>query len=86
MNTISDLKDFNFLIEDPRRPIVAKEAAIFIHKSLSTIHKKVSKGEIPSYRQGRQLYFLREELRSWLLAHPIHKQRNVFEDPNVPAF
>jgi excisionase family DNA binding protein len=86
MNTISNVNVFDYLIEDPKRPITVKEAAFFLNLSPSTIYKKISKAEIPSYRQGRQLYFLREELRSWLLVHPIHKQRNVFEDSNEPGF
>ena len=79
MGNITEAKVFNHIIEDPRRPIVMKEAVFFVSLSLSTIYKKVSKGEIPSYRQGRQLYFLREELRAWLLANPVHKQSSLFE-------
>ena len=69
----SNIKLLDYIAEDPNRPITTREAALYLNLSLSSIYNLIKKKKLPSYKQGRQLYFLREELRAWFLAHPLHK-------------
>ena len=43
-----------------------KEAAAFLKKKVSTIYGMTSSREIPHYKQGKKLYFLRSELIEWI--------------------
>jgi excisionase family DNA binding protein len=43
-----------------------QEAADFMRLSVPTIYSKVSKGELPSMKRGKRLYFSRSELMSYI--------------------
>lgn len=43
-------------------PLTVKQAADFLNLTRATIYSKVSRGELPYNKQGKQLYFLRNEL------------------------
>lgn len=42
------------------------EAAQFLNISKHTVYKKVSDSEIPYCKQGKKLYFSREDLNRWI--------------------
>lgn len=46
--------------------INAKNAALLLNFSLATLYTKVCKREVPYYKQGNRLYFLKEELFDWI--------------------
>jgi excisionase family DNA binding protein len=52
------------LEEEP--PITITEAAEFLRLSKPTIYGLTHRRKIPSYRQGKQLYFFKSELLVWL--------------------
>ena len=41
------------------------EAANFLHKKRSTIYRHVWKRELPSYKRGNKLLFIKTELQQW---------------------
>lgn len=41
-------------------------------KKKSTIYKLVRDGKLPSYKQGKKLYFIKEEVEEWLYRMPKH--------------
>ena len=44
----------------------AKQAADMLNFTLATLHTKVCKGEIPSYKKGNRLYFSFVEIKDWI--------------------
>jgi excisionase family DNA binding protein len=47
-------------------PIFVPEAAKFLGVAIPTIYSKSSKGEIPSLKKGKRLYFLKSDLLKYL--------------------
>ncbi len=43
-----------------------KEAAEFLHLSVYTIYSKVSRGELPSMKKGKRLYFSTQDLTDYV--------------------
>ena len=50
------------------KPILIDRACEIIGKSRPTIYKLSRLGEIPSYRQGRKVYFFEDELLAWVVS------------------
>jgi excisionase family DNA binding protein len=46
--------------------LTISEAAILLKLSVATIYSKVCRNEIPANKQGKRLYFCREELLNWI--------------------
>ena len=44
-----------------------KEASTFLDSSVQTIYRLVSQDSIPYYKTGKKLYFLKSELRKWIM-------------------
>ena len=44
-----------------------KEASEFLDSSVQTIYRLVSQDSIPYYKTGKKLYFLKSELRKWIM-------------------
>ena len=44
-----------------------KEASTFLDSSVQTIYRLVSQDKIPYYKTGKKLYFLKSELRKWII-------------------
>ena len=67
---------------EKRKPIGVRQASKVIGKAVQTIYGLTSTGQIPHYRQGKQLYFYEDELISY-----IEGGRNGgVEFPNQPYF
>eukprot|EP01031_Cornospumella_fuschlensis_P048715 gene48715-59645_t len=43
-----------------------EEASALVSLSINTVYGKVSRREIPHYKRGKKLYFLKEELQNWI--------------------
>ena len=51
---------------DPHRIISVEEVCRMIKKTRNTLYSMTSKGEIPSYKQGKYLYFFEDEIVDWI--------------------
>lgn len=49
-----------------RRPILIDEASRILGKARNTVYRLSRLGEIPSYRQGRKVYFYENELLEYI--------------------
>ncbi|MCU0432508.1 MAG: helix-turn-helix domain-containing protein [Bacteroidia bacterium] len=47
------------------------EAVLYLDMSESHIYKLTAKRKIPHYKQGKLIYFLREDLEAWLTANRV---------------
>jgi len=74
--TTEQLRDFGkYLIEVVKNDnkttsviLTSKEVVALTGYSINTINKKVSKREMPHYKQGGRVFFHRDEIESWLLS------------------
>lgn len=51
---------------DNHRVIYADEVCKMIRKTKNTLYSMTSKGEIPSYKHGKYLYFFEDEILEWI--------------------
>lgn len=57
----------NLVPQQPKENILTiEQAAEFLGLAISTIHTMVNRAEIPSYKAGKRLYFIEEEIRDWI--------------------
>ncbi|MCP4438322.1 MAG: helix-turn-helix domain-containing protein [Aureispira sp.] len=54
--------------EEKDELLTVQQAAEFLILSVPTIYSKVSRGELPVMKQGKRLYFSKEELMEYLKA------------------
>ena len=86
-NEISELKSLllknqvndNAVI--PERFLNIQEAAKVLNLTKATLYTKVSKNEVPHFKQGNRLYFSNIELTEYLK----QGKRNTFEESNAVA-
>lgn len=52
-----------------KKVLTNKEVAEMSGYSINTINHKVSKREIPYYKQGGRVFFHRDEIEEWLLSN-----------------
>ncbi len=79
LNAIEDL--LRILMKNDKAPVVLtaslpnvinlNEAAEYVSLCKSTMYKKTSERNIPHFKQGKKLYFKRNELDEWLTAQKI---------------
>ena len=68
---IKEIKELLKTLQPPKptnKPILIDRACEIIGKSRPTIYKLSRLGEIPSYRQGRKIYFFEDELLAWVVS------------------
>ena len=53
-------------VKEPRIPIGIDEACKLIGKAKPTVYTLVRKRILPSYKNGKKLYFFRNELLEWI--------------------
>ena len=65
-----DLKHNQPQQTEPAAPMLLtiREAADFLHLTVPTIYSKTSRGELPSMKRGKRLYFDRDELSDYIRA------------------
>ena len=49
-------------------PMNCKDLSEYLKISLSAIYKLIYKGSIPHYKNGRKLFFKREEINDWIFS------------------
>jgi excisionase family DNA binding protein len=54
-----------------------KECALYTGKSESDIYKKTALKLIPHYKNGKHLYFVKEEIDKWLLGNKVKTQSEI---------
>ncbi|REE82139.1 AlpA family transcriptional regulator [Lutibacter oceani] len=59
-----------------------QEAATFLNLSKATLYNKVSKRELPVMKQGKRLYFSREELTSYIKSGKVLSDREIEDQAN----
>lgn len=57
-----------------------KQAAAFLDLAEQTIYGLTSRNEIPHYKRGKKLYFLKAELEKWMLENrrPLKQKQFVY--------
>jgi len=71
---VNELETIKSLVENSQRPIVKEqrvpigidEACKLIGKAKPTVYTLVRKRILPSYKNGKKLYFFRNELLEWI--------------------
>lgn len=53
------------------------ECVLYTGYSKTELYSKTSKREIPHYKRGNFLYFVKSELNDWLTAHPIPTKSEI---------
>jgi excisionase family DNA binding protein len=56
-----------------------KDASTFLDISVQTIYRLVSQDKIPFYKTGKKLYFLKSDLRKWIIEGG---QKNYSKSPS----
>jgi excisionase family DNA binding protein len=54
-----------------------KELAAYLKISLSAIYKFTSTGTIPHYKNGKRLFFKREEINEWIFTTKINTAYDI---------
>lgn len=63
------------------RPMFMEDLCTLLKKSKATIYRMSSKGEIPCYKQGRNLVFFEDEILDWMTSdRKEYFDRRLFED------
>lgn len=62
-----------------------EEAAKLVGKAKTTLYNLVHAGNIPAYKKGKKLYFIKEELQAWMLDSPtvIANKRKLTPKPAI---
>lgn len=69
---LSEVSNIKHLIEKEREPIKSRkpieieEACKIIMKARATVYSLARKGDLPSYKNGKRLYFYVDELLAWI--------------------
>ena len=69
---LSEVSNIKHLIEKEREPVKTRQpidiegASQVIMKARSTIYYLTRKGKIPSYKNGKKIYFYKDELLAWV--------------------
>ena len=53
------------------RPLTLAETARYLDLSKSFVYKLTASGQLTHYKTGKRLYFLRADLRAYLLQHRV---------------
>ncbi|KQC31839.1 hypothetical protein AAY42_17290 [Flagellimonas eckloniae] len=61
-------------------PIGIAEASKFLGRSNQTIYKDVQSGNIPYYKKGGKLYFLKSELLEWVKSGKMKTSLDLSND------
>jgi len=70
------------IIDSQEDPITTDEAHKYLGISKSTLFKMTSARKIPFYKNKRfkRIYFLKSELRLWLLENPVRINSHIEKD------
>ncbi|MDM1534221.1 helix-turn-helix domain-containing protein [Myroides marinus] len=65
-NILKAVQNNNQTTEQPEKFLTIQEASKFLNLTVPTLYSKVSKCEVPSFKQGNRLYFSSVELTEYL--------------------
>ena len=60
-----------------------EEASTLVSLSINTVYGKVSRREIPHYKRGKKLYFLKDELQKWIGSEKVLSVEEVMTDLEI---
>ena len=60
-----------------------EEASTLVSLSINTVYGKVSRREIPHYKRGKKLYFLKDELEKWIGYKKVLSAQEVMDDLEI---
>lgn len=63
-------------------PMDIKALSAYIKTSPSAIYKFTSKGSIPHYKNGKRLYFKREEINEWIFSTKVNTAYDIDKAAN----
>ena len=73
--------DFQKIIESmslaQKEVLTIDELVIYTGKSKSTIYKLTSSRNIPCYKNGKNVYFKRQEIDEWLTSRRVSTQEDL---------
>jgi excisionase family DNA binding protein len=71
LQEMQEIKELLKTLQPPKptnKPIMIDRACEIIGKARQTVYTLSRLGEIPSYRQGRKVYFFEDELLAWVVS------------------
>ena len=86
---IRDLIEMERIPEKKRTPIEIEDACRILKKAKATIYTLVRKGKLPSYKNGKKLYFFEDELLDWIIKgkkKTIDEIHSEIESENVSVW
>lgn len=63
-------------------PMDIKELAAYLKMSVSAIYKFTSSDTIPHYKNGKRLYFKKEEINEWIFSNKIKTTDDIEKEAN----
>jgi excisionase family DNA binding protein len=63
-------------------PMDVKDLAAYLKISASTIYKFTSTRSIPYYKNGKRLFFKREEINDWIFTTKINSSYEIEQEAN----
>lgn len=67
---VAELKQMVSALQPPAQEnhvlVGNEEACLIVKKAKPTVYALVSKGLLPAYKKGKQLYFYKDELLAWI--------------------
>lgn len=67
----------NLVMSSAKRVLTLDECAVFTGLSKSYLYTLTSTRKIPHYKQGRILYFEREEVERWMLSRKVETSDEI---------
>jgi len=62
------------------QPLTIDQAAAFINRPKASIYNLVSKRSIPHSKQGKRLYFDKEQLRAWVKSGAVKTTAEIINE------
>jgi excisionase family DNA binding protein len=63
-------------------PMDVKDLSAYLKMSASAIYKFTSQGTIPHYKNGKRLFFKREEINEWIFNNKIKTLEDIDREAN----
>lgn len=64
------------------KPMNVTQAAAFLDRPVATLYWLVNKSEIPHIKKGRRLYFLKEDLITWVESGKVKSKAELVVEAN----
>ena len=74
--------NFNGSLTNTNDPMDVKDLSAYLKISASTIYKFTSTRSIPYYKNGKRLFFKREEINDWIFTTKINSNYEIEKEAN----